>query len=100
MAGHLSPEAARDLGLGPDVEVGVGTIDSYSGWVGTVGMRFEDEESSLPLHSRMAIVAGTSACYIVASQKPVFVEGVWGPYQDWVIPGSWMSEGGQVATGK
>lgn len=47
----------------------------------------------------MAVVAGTSACYIVASRKPVFVEGIWGPYQDWVLLGHWMSEGGQVATG-
>ncbi|KAL2061228.1 hypothetical protein VTL71DRAFT_7501 [Oculimacula yallundae] len=98
LAGHLSASSAHDLGLGPDVEVGVGTIDSYSGWVGTVGMKFDGDDSP-PLYSRMAVVAGTSACYIIASRKPVFVEGVWGPFQDWVVPGSWMSEGGQVATG-
>ncbi|XXG95847.1 hypothetical protein Hte_002118 [Hypoxylon texense] len=97
-AGHLCERSARDLGLKPDVRVGVGTIDSYSGWVGTAGSNF-DGQQNFPLHSRMAVVAGTSACYIVASRKPVFVEGIWGPYQDWVLPGHWMSEGGQVATG-
>ncbi|KAI1772951.1 FGGY-family pentulose kinase [Hypoxylon cercidicola] len=97
-AGHLCEMSARDLGLKPDVTVGVGTIDSYCGWVGTAGLNF-DGQQNFPLHSRMAVVAGTSACYIVASRKPVFVEGIWGPYQDWVLPGYWMSEGGQVATG-
>lgn len=78
--------------------MGIGTIDSYSGWVGTAGSRLDGRKEA-PLHARMAVVAGTSACYIVASRKPVFAEGIWGPYQDWVVPGYWMSEGGQVATG-
>ncbi|KAI2776669.1 FGGY-family pentulose kinase [Daldinia loculata] len=97
-AGHLCEKSARDLGLKPEVKVGVGTIDSYSGWVGTAGLSF-DGQQNFPLYSRMAVVAGTSACYIAASRKPVFVEGIWGPYQDWILPGYWMSEGGQVATG-
>ncbi|KAI1139295.1 FGGY-family pentulose kinase [Hypoxylon sp. FL0543] len=98
LAGHLSERSARDLGLKREVAVAVGTIDSYSGWVGTAGLRF-DGQQKFPLHSRMAVVAGTSACYIVASRKPVFAKGIWGPYQDWVLPGYWISEGGQVATG-
>ncbi|KAI1759101.1 FGGY-family pentulose kinase [Hypoxylon sp. FL1150] len=97
-AGNICEESARHLGLHPGVEVAVGTIDSYSGWVGTAGSRLDDQQN-YPLHSRMAVVAGTSSCYIVASRNPVFVDGIWGPYQDWVLPGYWMSEGGQVATG-
>lgn len=34
------------------------------------------------------------------SPKPIFVGGVWGPYRDCVIPGKWMAEGGQSATGQ
>jgi FGGY-family pentulose kinase len=34
------------------------------------------------------------------SQKPVFVDGVWGPYRDVLIPDYWMAEGGQSATGE
>ncbi|OTB01693.1 hypothetical protein M426DRAFT_63489 [Hypoxylon sp. CI-4A] len=97
-AGNLSEKSARDLGLHADVVVAVGTIDSYSGWVGTAGLNFDSQQNS-PLHSRMAVIAGTSACYIVASRSPVFAKGIWGPYKDWVLPGYWMSEGGQVATG-
>ena len=34
------------------------------------------------------------------SQDPVFVNGVWGPYRDSIIPDFWMAEGGQSATGE
>lgn len=34
------------------------------------------------------------------SEKPVFVDGVWGPYRDVLIPDYWMAEGGQSATGE
>lgn len=34
------------------------------------------------------------------SEKPVFVDGVWGPYRDVLIPNYWMAEGGQSATGE
>ena len=50
--------------------------------------------------SRLAAVAGTSTCHLVMSQNPVFVNGVWGPYRDSIIPGYWMAEGGQSATGE
>lgn len=34
------------------------------------------------------------------SPEPVFVNGVWGPYKDSIIPGYWLAEGGQSATGQ
>ena len=34
------------------------------------------------------------------SKDPVFVNGVWGPYRDSIIPNYWMAEGGQSATGE
>jgi len=30
----------------------------------------------------------------------LFVEGVWGPYYSAMVPGYWLNEGGQSATGK
>lgn len=50
--------------------------------------------------TRLAAVAGTSTCHIAMSPEPVFVPGVWGPYRDVLIPGYWMAEGGQSATGE
>ncbi len=34
------------------------------------------------------------------SKDPLFVNGVWGPYRDVLIPDFWMAEGGQSATGE
>lgn len=50
--------------------------------------------------TRLAAVAGTSTCHLAMSEKPVFVNGVWGPYRDVLIPDYWMAEGGQSATGE
>lgn len=50
--------------------------------------------------TRLAAVAGTSTCHLAMSEKPVFVNGVWGPYRDVLLPNFWMAEGGQSATGE
>ena len=85
-------------------------IDAYAGWIGTVGAKVKLSEHELDTeHSsndqsqastRLAAVAGTSTCHLVMSPDPVFVNGVWGPYRDSIIPGFWMAEGGQSATGE
>ena len=97
----LCEKAAKDLGLPSNVLVGSGIIDAYAGWLGTVGAHVQEPEKphGFPLQTRLALVAGTSTCHIVASKDPIFVNGIWGPYKDWVIPGYWMSAGGQTASG-
>lgn len=87
--------------------VGSGVIDAYAGWIGTVGVQVDglgpSAEGSDELDqasTRLAAVAGTSTCHLVMSREPVFVPGVWGPYRDVLIPGQWMAEGGQSATGE
>ena len=108
--GILGEKAAQDLGLNPGIAVGSGVIDAYAGWVGTVGAKVEMHGSSINTEyasndrqqafTRLAAVAGTSTCHIAMSPEPVFVKGVWGPYRDVLIPGYWMAEGGQSATGE
>ena len=51
------------------------------------------------LQSRMAYVFGTSACTMASTSEPTFVPGVWGPYFSSMVPGLWLSEGGQSAAG-
>lgn len=46
------------------------------------------------------LICGTSTCHMIVSEKEVFVKGVWGPYYSAMIPGMWLNEGGQSATGK
>lgn len=37
---------------------------------------------------------------MAVSDKEMNVEGVWGPYYSAMVPGLWLNEGGQSATGK
>lgn len=37
---------------------------------------------------------------MLVSSNPLFVQGVWGPYSEVLLPGLWLLEGGQSATGK
>lgn len=49
--------------------------------------------------NNMAYVFGTSSCTMTTTQEAVFVPGVWGPYYSAMVPGYWLSEGGQSAAG-
>ncbi|CRK14586.1 hypothetical protein BN1708_011173 [Verticillium longisporum] len=111
LVGHLSKKAAEQLGLPEGIAIGSGVIDAYAGWIGTVGAKIDEvssdhlDEDQKPNHisqafSRLAAVAGTSTCHIAMSKDAVFVPGVWGPYRDVLIPGHWLAEGGQSATGE
>ena len=98
------------MGLPAGIAVGSGVIDAYAGWVGTVGAKVALGSHELSAEAasndksqaftRLAAVAGTSTCHIAMSPKPVFVNGVWGPYRDVILPEMWMAEGGQSATGE
>ena len=47
----------------------------------------------------MGIVMGSSFVHLVLSKEPVFRDGIWGPYNNAVIPGLYCLEGGQVSAG-
>jgi nuclear pore complex protein Nup93 len=106
----LSEKAAKEFGLPAGIAIGSGVIDAYAGWIGTVGAKINldlghlDETAAVndvsQAFTRLASVAGTSTCHLAMSKEPVFVPGVWGPYRDVLMPGQWMAEGGQSATGE
>ncbi|KAI1817574.1 Nup93/Nic96-domain-containing protein [Poronia punctata] len=110
LVGRLSEAAAKQLGLPVGIAVGSGVIDAYAGWIGTVGAKVDTQyghaDETHPANdlaqasTRLAAVAGTSTCHLAMSENPVFVNGVWGPYRDVLLPGFWMAEGGQSATGE
>lgn len=88
----LSGRAAEELGLTPGTPVSIGMIDAHAGGIGTVGI------GGNPLE-QMAYVFGTSSCTMTSTAEPVFIPGVWGPYYSAMVPGLWLSEGGQSAAG-
>eukprot|EP01135_Chromosphaera_perkinsii_P001755 Nk52_evm24s210 gene=Nk52_evmTU24s210 len=106
--GGLSEEAAILLGLVPGTAVGVGIIDAHAGSLGVIGSVLKEEKEddeahhgeSIEFRSRMAMISGTSTCHMGYSPRPVFVDGVWGPYFSVAIPGMWLNEAGQSVAGK
>ena len=88
-AGELSQTAADELGLPAGIPVAEGGIDAYTGMLGMATVR----------PGRMAIVMGSSTCHMGLSDHGIFGSGVWGPYPDALIRGTWVLEGGQTATG-
>jgi FGGY-family pentulose kinase len=91
-AGGLTPDSARDLGLLPATPVAVAIIDAHAGGLGTLG-------TPDGVESRLALIGGTSSCHMAVAREPRFVPGVWGPYFSAMVPGLWLAEGGQSATG-
>ncbi len=89
----LTVEAAGELGLAPGTAVGVSIIDAHAGGVGLLG------GDAAGFDRRLALIGGTSSCHMAVSPEPRFVPGVWGPYHSAMIPGLWLNEGGQSATG-
>ena len=89
-AGGLTAAAAGQLGLSPGTAASVSIIDAHAGGLGLLGSDLEH---------RLALIGGTSSCHMAVSREPKFVPGVWGPYFSAMVPGMWLSEGGQSATG-
>lgn len=90
VAGHLSATAAGELGLAPGIAVATGIIDAHAGGLALAGAEPE---------GTLALISGTSNCHMAVSREPVMVPGVWGPYLGAMLPGWWLAEGGQSATG-
>jgi FGGY-family pentulose kinase len=94
--GPLLPAAAAALGLTENCRVGAGLIDAYAGALGVLG-GFAGDPANIGRH--LALIAGTSSCVMAMSPDPQPFAGVWGPYFGAALPGLWLSEGGQSATG-
>jgi FGGY-family pentulose kinase len=96
----LTAPAAADLGLGPGTAIGVSIIDAHAGGLGVLGARLDGQAPSPgDLERRVALIGGTSSCHMAVSREPRFVDGVWGPYYAAMVPGLWLTEGGQSSTG-
>jgi FGGY-family pentulose kinase len=100
LQGALSERAAGELGLPAGIAVGVAIIDAHAGGLGMLGAPLDgvapDAEA---LEERLALIGGTSTCHMAVSREPKFLSGIWGPYWSAMVPGLWLTEGGQSATG-
>jgi FGGY-family pentulose kinase len=100
LASGLTPRAARHLGLLAGTPVGVGAIDAHAGGLGLLGASDPEACNAPPRYERrLALISGTSACFMAVSRRPHFISGMWGPYYSAMIPGFWLNEAGQSASG-
>ncbi len=115
VAGRLSPTAAGDLGLPEGIRVAVGIIDAHAGGLGLLGAALgdgsgaddsgaddggaEDSAARATLERSLALIGGTSSCHMAVSRDAKFLRGIWGPYFSAMVPGMWLTEGGQSSTG-
>lgn len=99
IAGGLSATAAAELGLPAGIAVGTSMIDAHAGGIGVIGAAVP-ECGRVDFDRRLALIGGTSSCHMaVSTGTPRFIPGVWGPYWSAMVPGLWLAEGGQSATG-
>ncbi|KRT82014.1 hypothetical protein AMK59_5802, partial [Oryctes borbonicus] len=91
-------EAARVLGLLPGTPIGASIIDAHAGGLGLIGCSVESVPNDFS--TKLSLICGTSTCHMAVSKEAIFVKGVWGPYFSAMVPGMWLNEGGQSATGK
>lgn len=94
--GPLTEAAAAELGLTTTCRVGAGLIDAHAGALGVLGAFTHDVQT---IDRHLALIAGTSSCVMALSAEDRPTAGVWGPYFGAVLPGVWLNEGGQSATG-
>ncbi len=88
IAGHLSSERARQLGLRPGIPIPVGAFDAHWDAVGA-GVRLGD----------VVNVVGTSTCIIAIAEHPSLIPGVCGVVEGSVYPKYTGIEAGLSATG-
>jgi FGGY-family pentulose kinase len=99
--GVLTDVAAKELGLAAGTPVGVAIIDAHAGGLGMLGAgsAHGEPDKATAMDDRLALIGGTSSCHMAVSKNASFVRGIWGPYQGAMLPGLWLNEAGQSATG-
>jgi FGGY-family pentulose kinase len=96
----LTPKAAEELGLAAGTAVGVSIIDAHAGGLGLLGVPLGGAApTEASLEERLALIGGTSSCHMAVSVEAKYIPGIWGPYRSAMVPGMWLTEGGQSATG-
>ena len=87
--GKIRPELAEKYDLNPEMLVVEGGIDAHIGMIGLGVAR----------PGKLAMIMGTSFVQLAFSDKKIDLAGIWGPYDEPILPGKWLLEGGQISAG-
>lgn len=86
--GTLRSEIAQRLGI-PEIKIYMGGIDAH---IAMIGMGVVEP-------NQMAMIMGTSFVQFVLAEKPMFIDGIWGPYVGALGEGFSLIECGQISAG-
>lgn len=85
--GRIRHNLSEQFGLNPDLVVVQGGIDAH---IALLGMNAFSP-------GQMGIIMGTSFVHLSqVEQDPGDIQGIWGPYNNPIIDGMWLLEGGQI----
>eukprot|EP00873_Tetraselmis_striata_P012159 jgi/Tetstr1/432423/TSEL_000186.t1 len=87
--GKLTPAAAEHLGLPAGLTVAQGGADAFIGMVGLGVLNDGD----------LALLTGSSHLHLGMTSKTFHGKGIWGTYQNALVKGLNIVEGGQTSTG-
>ncbi|MBU4438311.1 MAG: carbohydrate kinase [Firmicutes bacterium] len=87
--GTISREFADHYDINPEMKVVQGGIDAHIGMLG-LGVAKE---------GKLAMIMGTSFVQLAFSEKKLNLNGIWGPYNNAIVPDQWLLEGGQISAG-
>jgi ribulokinase len=87
--GPLTAKAADHCGLKAGIPVAQGGADAFIAMIGLGVVR----------PGALAFITGSSHLHLGLSPTPFHGKGIWGTYQDALIPGLHVVEGGQTSTG-
>ena len=87
--GQLAKIFVEKYSLPNNINVYQGGIDAHIAMIGIGVCKPGD----------MGVIMGTSFVHLALSKQPLFINGLWGPYNDAVVPGLYCIEGGQVSAG-
>jgi L-ribulokinase len=88
-AGNLRPELAAELGLGEEVAIAVGNVDSFVSFPG----------AGVASPGVVVMTVGTSICHMVVTEEEERIPGITGVVRDGILPGLFGYEAGQAAAG-
>ncbi|MBV9818324.1 MAG: ribulokinase [Solirubrobacterales bacterium] len=88
-AGTVTADAAERFGLGTEVSVAVGNVDSFVSVPG----------AGVAEPGVIVMAVGTSICQMVVDEEEVRLPGITGVTRDGIVPGRFGYEAGQTAVG-
>ena len=85
--GKIRAELAKRFNFSEDMEIVCGSIDAH---MALFGMNVLEE-------NKLGIIMGTSFVHLCFSKDMPVIKGIWGPYENAILDGYWLLEGGQIS---